>query len=297
MKSKVNIIMSTYNGDRYLRKQLDSLVAQTYDNCSIYVRDDGSKDSTIDILQQYADNNKIHLVKGENIGFCASFISLLHDTDDADYWSFCDQDDIWFPDKVARAVNWINTQNQVLPLLYHSSFEMVDQDENRLGEYSPPKNALCFQRALTGTFGVGFSMVINSKLRDMMLLCDPNNVKAHDWLAEIIALAFGKVYLDDRIMAKYRRLDSSVSKQTLTKRVKWALRTLFSSSEVQIRNREFAKVFFNILSADQIKLIALFVNSQYNLANNIKKALYPKRWRPNISSELAMRLLMIIGRI
>ena len=109
---KVAIIMSTYNGEKYIKEQLDSLFNHTYKNIEIYVRDDGSKDKTVEILREYEKNGKIHLFVKENKGFIKSFFECLSFCDDADYYSFCDQDDVWYEDKVERAVNALNSMNQ-----------------------------------------------------------------------------------------------------------------------------------------------------------------------------------------
>ena len=74
---RVNVILSTYNGEKYIEEQLASLLAQDYPNIDIYIRDDGSTDSTIMILEKYVRQGKIHLLQGENLGFCGSFIGLF----------------------------------------------------------------------------------------------------------------------------------------------------------------------------------------------------------------------------
>ena len=97
MKSKVVVLMSTYNGEKYIQEQLESILTQTYHNIKIYVRDDGSSDQTLEILKKYENENKIILLKGTNKGFIGSFLTLLKECEEADYYAWCDQDDIWLP--------------------------------------------------------------------------------------------------------------------------------------------------------------------------------------------------------
>ena len=106
MKNKeVVILISTYNGEKYLAEQLDSLLNQTYQNIKIFIRDDGSKDKTIDIIKEYQKKSeKIFLTEGKNIGFINSFFELLKLSNNADYYAYCDQDDVWMEDKIERAV-------------------------------------------------------------------------------------------------------------------------------------------------------------------------------------------------
>lgn len=296
---KVNIIMSTYNGEAYIEEQLNSLLNQTYQNIRIYVRDDNSSDRTLTILQDYERANKIELFTGENLGFCRSFFELLREVQDGDYWSFCDQDDIWNKEKIERAVKGLEEYQgkRDVPLLYYSYSKMIDGNGMDLGIQQPPKNSLCFKRALTGTFGVGFSMVINSQLRDAMLECNASKVGSHDWLAGAIALGLGDVIVDEHVSAIYRRLESSVTKISFGKRVGWFLKTFRDGGEVKNRNKEFSRVFGNRLSKENKKYISLFDKEQYSLKRSIIKCFYPKRWRPSVSSEVVMRILMLFGKV
>lgn len=294
---KVNVVISTYNGERYIQEQLSSLFGQEYQNIDIYVRDDGSGDKTIQILQKYAESGQIVLFKGENVGYCKSFMKLLEMTEEGDYWAFCDQDDIWYPDKVRLAVEWMESQRQDKPLLYYSLSKMIDEEGNKLGIEKPPKKALNFYRAMTGTFGVGFSMVINKALREEMLKCNPEKVHAHDWLAGAVALGFGKVHVNHKICAKYRRLDTSVTRISFMKKITWALSMLKNDGDVKDRNIEYYRVYKKNLPPDKAKIASLFGGRKYSLRKSLIKAFYPKRWRPNISSEIVMRCLMLIGKV
>ncbi|HOV15546.1 MAG TPA: glycosyltransferase, partial [Spirochaetota bacterium] len=125
---KINILMSTYNGEKYLKEQLDSLLNQTYKNIKIYIRDDGSSDNTLNILKEYNKENKINLFVGENIGFVKSFFWLIKNSDNADYYSFSDQDDVWFPGKLEKAINLLNKYDSQIPTLYFSNFDYYDSE-------------------------------------------------------------------------------------------------------------------------------------------------------------------------
>ena len=91
--SKIAILLSSYNGEKYIEQQIDSLLSQKYKNIDIIVRDDGSKDGTIEILKKY--KNKIKLIIGENIGVISSFNELIMYVSDYDFYVFCYQDVIW----------------------------------------------------------------------------------------------------------------------------------------------------------------------------------------------------------
>ena len=112
---KVAILLSTYNGEKFLPKLLASLKEQSYNNIELFIRDDGSRDNTVDLIKSTEFPFPVHIIEGENLGFCKSFITLLN-MSDADYFSFADQDDFWYNDKVEKAVDWLNSQDNSLPL-------------------------------------------------------------------------------------------------------------------------------------------------------------------------------------
>ena len=93
---KVQVLLSTYNGEKYLKEQLDSIIAQKGVDVHILARDDGSKDDTIKILEGYEN---IDIIKGSNIGVCKSFFELINKSGEYDYYSFADQDDVWDCDR------------------------------------------------------------------------------------------------------------------------------------------------------------------------------------------------------
>ena len=100
----IYILLSTYNGEHYLNEQIESLVRQVDVNYKILVRDDGSKDSTHVILNKWQQLGFLTWYRGENIGFAESFMDLVQKAPKADYYAFCDQDDIWLPNKLKAAV-------------------------------------------------------------------------------------------------------------------------------------------------------------------------------------------------
>ena len=126
---KVQVIMSSYNGEKFIKKQIDSILNQQNVEVSLLIRDDGSKDGTIEILRDYENRGLIKVIYGKNIGPTASFLKLIDECDNADYYSFSDQDDVWLEDKLSTAVK-ILEENSVnkRPLLYCSALQRVDAD-------------------------------------------------------------------------------------------------------------------------------------------------------------------------
>ena len=105
----INVLMSCYNGEKYFDEQIASILNQkTTRKIELYIRDDGSKDSTKEVLRKYEAYENIHINLAENTGVVKSFIDLLSYCEEADYYAFADQDDIWFEDKLEKAMNGIS---------------------------------------------------------------------------------------------------------------------------------------------------------------------------------------------
>lgn len=101
----VAVLMATYNGERFLREQLDSLLNQKDVTVKILVRDDNSKDSTVSILEEYKSKSLLQWYTGEHLGVEKNFLDLLRHAPEADYYAFCDQDDVWDDNKLSVAIN------------------------------------------------------------------------------------------------------------------------------------------------------------------------------------------------
>ena len=127
----IDILLSTYNGEKFLEAQLDSILKQSYQDYNILIRDDGSSDNTISILNSYKENypQKIFLIDNENknLGSTGSFLTLLNHSR-ADLIFFCDQDDVWHSKKISLMLNFynLNISDKEKPILIHSSAEVVD---------------------------------------------------------------------------------------------------------------------------------------------------------------------------
>lgn len=131
-KPKVAVLMSTYNGEKYIREQIESILSQRGVEVYLFIRDDVSSDGTVSILEEYKEQNKLTYVVGKkNIGAGSSFMHLLYKTPDKyDYYAWSDQDDVWLDDKLEAAVTKLNKSGK---RLYMSNLMCVDKDLNEIG--------------------------------------------------------------------------------------------------------------------------------------------------------------------
>ena len=210
--NKIFILLSTYNGARYLKAQLDSLFAQTYCSIEIIARDDDSNDETISILKSY--NIKILDTK-ENLGAKESFAELLNYAvvnSTSDYFMFCDQDDVWEKDKIEKTFAKMQEMEQEfgnIPLLVHTDLKVADEHLHTISSsmwayehIDPSKNSL--NRLLIHNTITGCTMMINRKLAELSLPISSSSIM-HDWWIGLVASSFGKIGYIDESTIKYRQ--------------------------------------------------------------------------------------------
>src|SRR5258706_8555996 len=165
---KVTILLATRNGAPFLKEQLDSYRAQTYPFWELLVSDDGSTDETIRILEGFARSvpQRVILRSGPQLGFWQNFVSLVRcDDSDGDLFAYSDQDDIWFPEKLAKAVNWLGARPEEQPALYFSRTELVNPDGKAIGFSRLFSRPPTFQNALVQNIGGANTMVFNRTAR------------------------------------------------------------------------------------------------------------------------------------
>ena len=299
---KVAILMSTYNGEKYLKEQIESLLAQTYGNIEIYIRDDGSKDNTIKIIKNYKEKyNNIVLKEGKNIGFINSFFELLNLCNDADYYAYCDQDDVWMNDKIERAVKFLGKTDENKPALYFSNSDYYDSDMNFLA--TAEKNKIYnFRNSLVECVTQGMTMVINNKTRQTIIENRPETCLFHDWWTYMICSGFGQIVYDDKSLVKYRRHNKSVTVEGKSKieLFIWRVKKFLigdSLKDIKKQLQEYKNFFAKELKEDDRKLLELFTKEKYSFIVALKKFLYPKRFRRKFIDELSVRILFLIGKL
>lgn len=203
---KVQILMSVYNGEKYIREQLDSIVSQVDCDVMLLVRDDGSGDATAQIIGEYRKLYPwIEYYEGENKGACASFFDLVqHASADADYYAFCDQDDVWKPDKLVCAVNMLEAQDGKKSL-YCSPTRLVDASLHPLNDENYPVLQPSFGNAVIENICTGCTAVFSKELWNLMKEKIPVHAYMHDWWLYLVASCFGSVCYDTRSYILYRQ--------------------------------------------------------------------------------------------
>ena len=222
----ITVLMSTYNGERFLREQLDSIFSQEKVHVKLIVRDDGSSDRTLDILREYqaAHRDMLIISDGNNMRACASFLYLIRTYADDNYFALADQDDIWDADKLIigiKAIQKLEEDDENIPLLYYSNLRIVDEDNifARIS-HAVPHVAKNKYAALIENLATGCTVVYNKKLAQLAKEVNPIEYSMHDvWLYQTTSI-LGKTIYDFEPHINYRQHTDNVVGTSL-KRVSW----------------------------------------------------------------------------
>ena len=213
MKPKCAIFLSTYNGEKYLKQQIDSILNQRDIEVNLMIRDDGSIDNTLEIIEEYNDP-RIIVSSGTNMGHGQSFCMLMYSADDSfDCYAFSDQDDIWDDDKIIAG--WNAMKNIEEPSLYFCSQRIIDESGRTTGEdTSLGRITKCTKYSASKTNLIrGCTMIWNKKMHKELLGHKPdiNRIREHDIWVSWIAMCVGNVLFDDKSHMGYRQISSSAS--------------------------------------------------------------------------------------
>lgn len=204
MKS-VAIVMASYNGEKYIKQQIESIMNQIYPKFSLLVRDDGSSDHTKEILEAYSQQDKLTWYSGKHLNVASGFIDLLRNAPNADYYAFADQDDVWLEDKIAAAVNLLEKEDDNLPLFYYSATTLVDQKLNFIMEHGIHSSRTDKARFLINDMS-GNTVLINKKLKDLICKADCHDISIHDkWALQVCLANGGKCIADPVSHILYRQ--------------------------------------------------------------------------------------------
>jgi len=301
MNDRVEILMATYNGGKYISEQIESILGQTYKNWKLLIHDDGSSDNTVKIVKKYADKypNKILFIDdgikcgGAKENF-SHLLSIAKSEFDFEYIMFADQDDVWLPQKIELSIKKIKEMEKIhgknLPLLVYTDLKVVDSSLNLISEsfwkcqcMDPSHNSL--SRLLMQNVVVGCTVLIN---RTTLLLGTPIPKEAilHDWWLALVASGLG--YLDflktpTVLYRRHERNDTGVKrwniseffnraltpqkfsmfKQSMQRRISQAEKYLeLYSSYLNLPQKESLQAFVKLLNSPRV--LRLYYVLKYN---------------------------------
>ena len=218
MKRKLAILLATYNGERYLQEQIDSLYRQTYKDWVLYIHDDGSTDGTCGIISKNAAEHGNIVVMEHQGGHGAkdNFFGMLERVD-ADYYMFCDQDDVWLEDKVEKSLKRMHeversARGGEIPVVVHCDLFVVDEGLNLINDsfwrYAgiDPDYLVTFNRVSQYNLATGCTMLINAKAKAVAMAYPYENAHMHDsWITACVFKDGGRVSAIKEQLIYYRQ--------------------------------------------------------------------------------------------
>lgn len=302
---KITILISTYNGVKYLREQLDSLYSQiNIKDIDFLVRDDGSTDGTQDILNEYqAAHKNFKWYQGENKRPARSFWELLNKASGSDYYAFCDQDDVWDSDKVDVAIKQLEQLDTKKPLLYMSDVHVVDAELKHVADgfvdTNVPVNYPC---ALSNSVCPGCTFVFNEVARKLATKFDAEEyIDHHDWTLYKIVVCFGEVIFDKTTHMHYRQHENNVigAKTKLDKY--WDM--IFVKPKdpkfinQRLRNAQALEKYYGEMMSEENRYLTHLV-AHYTEDKKIKKALLKeKRFKYSTMQFAYIKYLVRINKL
>ncbi|NLK99125.1 MAG: glycosyltransferase family 2 protein [Clostridiales bacterium] len=291
---KVSIVMTTYNGEKYLEEQLDSILKSTYKDFDLYIVDDGSKDKTMEILERYKEMHphKINISQNEtNLGVTLNFLNAINKTT-SEYIMLCDQDDVWKMDKIARTLKRVKQMElqfgKELPIAVFTDAFVVDDKLNMLhesffrsGRLNP--GLIDLPHLLMENKLIGCTIMINQSIRRVLQSAPlPKRARFHDGWLGLIAASTGKIGYIKEPTLYYRQHSSNlvgnqgfisyvISRITNIKKQKRAL------SELYIQADEFVSLYHNLLGSKEFEIIKRF-SKLYHM-NFLKRRIMFIRYR------------------
>lgn len=212
---RVAILLSTFEGEKFLSEQLKSIMEQSYKNWSLYASDDCSSDKTFSVLKQFQNENVFKTrvkLNDTNQGFLSNFLTMVCDSNiKADLYAFSDQDDVWETEKLQKAVSWIKQIPQECPALYCSRTTTVDEYNNPKG-FSPLfTKPPSFKNAIVQSIGGGNTMLFNQAARELIAEAGVDvEVASHDWWTYMLVSGCGgAVFYDQESSLRYRQHDNN----------------------------------------------------------------------------------------
>lgn len=303
----VAVIMSTYNGEKYLSEQIDSILAQKDVHVELFIRDDGSTDNTREIISDYVKKyDNIHAEFGKNMGWIRSFVYALQTAPDFDYYAFSDQDDFWLEEKLITSVKAImreeNENGRKIPVICQTNALIVDEKLNVLYEtHTERRSATVYSFALR-EIGRGCCMVLNAKARELSRHKDEAKLfdgYAHDAaLAAMTVAVGGKFIIEHAPLMKYRMHGDNAmgAPSSLMKRIKYELAALTAKKgHVSNFQRMLLQCFNDELTDEAREASTLISGSPDNWLYRLRILFSPKFRTGDIRATILAKLKVLLG--
>lgn len=292
------VLLSTYNGQKYLNDLLNSIKAQQCVSTRILIRDDGSTDNTKVILESWKECLELEWYTGPNLKSARSFLDLINKSPEADFYAFCDQDDVWQPDKLCVAEQMLSKINS--PAMYFCQTQMVDAELNPI---KTPRLApdCTLQESLFKSVVTGCTMVINKKLRDFLKMYTPEKVLMHDsWVYKLCMSLGGEVVYDPTPHILYRQHGSNVMGLEKDTKKEWKRRWRESIIRSErLRSREVEAIvqhYFEYIPEENRKLLTKIADYNTNFNHKLGLLFFNSFRGNSLKETLLLKMLVLTNK-
>ncbi len=311
-KKSIAVILCTKNGELFIDGQLKSIINQNHKNIDLYISDNSSNDKTVKKINNFIEKNKyndtgvnIFLLRGDDLHFANNFISLAqHISKEYNYYAFCDQDDIWEPNHILRAIIRLDNNKKSCPSLYCSRTSLINDGGLFIGHSKYFKKDPSFKNALVQSLAGGNTMVFNRQAYKLLLEVNPSKdfIPSHDWLLYLLVSAHkdGFICYEKTPSVQYRQhennaIGSNTGFLSVAKRANHILQGTWSSwLEANY------KILKNCSKISDENMLLL--NEFYELRNKnsaflrIKKFLYLGIYRQTVFGNISMGIALLIKK-
>lgn len=303
MQSKtVTVIISTYNGEINIIRQIESILQQKGVIVSVYIRDDQSSDNTVETIRNYIRDNNINnmqLVIGKNKGYAKSFWLALCSCRESEYYAFSDQDDVWEKDKLIKCIRESEKDDLNIPKLTYCKMQRSDPALHRLSEQVSvlKPEELTKKLVLTKTYNYGAATVINAKARELVCRCWPDIPDLpHDMWVGIICYWFGKVYYVDEELYYWIRYESSVTGAgTRWSGFEFRLKQSLKGNSYPNTSKYLLEAYGELIAKDDKEFLLMLMNYKKNNKYKWKLILDKEFNRNSIKGTIALKVGVILG--
>lgn len=271
VEHSVTVVLATYNGEKYIREQLDSLLRQKGIKVSILVRDDGSKDGTSNILDEYQNQGLLRWYTGEHLNVQKGYLNLLKYAPKSEYYAFCDQDDVWDDDKLLYAVTELEAFPKDKPVMYYCGQRLVDENLQLISVHKIVTDRSAHTNFLISNVA-GCTAVFNQCLVDAVNSTEPDFILMHDsWLFKICLALGGNYYADSTAHINYRQHGNNVAGLSggMKGKLRQAKRYL-AVFEIQKQCQSLLNCYGDRMIPEYRKLTEEICNYDKSLGNRIK---------------------------
>ena len=312
---KIIILLSSYNGEKYIEKQIDSILAldkyyRSVDGSvclfeiELLVRDDGSTDRTIEILSRYKEKGLLDFYSGLNKGISQSFFDLMFHSPRADYYAFSDQDDFWLPGKISKAISVLEDGDKNTIKLYGSNAKLVDKNLKSMNKFFYPKVFCPEFKLVSCSCGLlGCTMIFNDQLMSLFRENKlPRKVIMHDYYITLLCCACnGQVVFDNSSEILYRQHGKNVcgASINIVNKIKNHLRVLNTEPVISIADqaKEILDNYAQNIDEDKTNWLTRISQYRKSFLSRLSLALSKKFHFYSYKRAFAMRLHLLMGKM